>query len=379
MAEALVRKSTIAVKREGTYGTDPTATSADVIDLAGVPTLNDEFDEKERTVIKNTLSEPETIRGAETTSGELPIEPKGSGTAGTSPDADVLWESAVGVRNTSTASTTHAASASTTTTIELVASGGASFAVGDAIYLPTVGTGEVTWITAIATDQLTVSPALSVPPGLSVSVGAGVHYKLTVAALKSFFLDFWRGDITREKFGGNIVESLALNFNTGDIITSTFGFQGQQAFAPVTEAYGLGAASFDATLPLVATSMVLTIGAVSTPLSSLSVEIANELFRRLSMTTAGTQSVIGTKRTVSGSFSLFYEDKAVEDAFRADTKSELRVVAGSTPGNIFCLRLPKVKYTAVPKSDDSGIYKYDVSWKAISTIGEDELTSISFL
>jgi len=382
MAEALVNKSTLAVKLESIYGLDPTIAVGDVIEAAGVPNLNNEFELKERTVVKNTFSTLESVRGSESASGEIPVEPKGSGTAGVAPDADALFEAAIGIKTVTSASTTNATAASATTVVELVAGGVAAMGivVGDAIYLPTVGTGEVVWVISIATDALTVSPALSSAPGLGVAVGAGVHYKLSNAGLKSFWTEFWRGDITKETYPGNTVESLALNFSTGEIATAVMSLQGQKALAPVTEAYGLGTPVFDSTTPIVAVNMVLTVGGVSTPLSALSLELANTLLRKMDMTTSGTQKILQTKRKLTGSFNLLYESKAIEDDFQADTKSEIRIVGGSVAGNILAIRLPLVRYTATPKSDDSGTFKYDVAFEAVpSSVGDDELTSYSYL
>lgn len=382
MAEALVNQSTLAVKLEGTYGVDPTIAVGDVIEAAAPPSLNDEFELKERTVVRKTFSTLESVRGSESSNGEIAIEPKGSGTAGTAPDADVLLEAAIGVKSLTTSSTTHGATASTTTTVELVVGGVSTMGiiVGQAIYLPTVGIGEVAWVTAISTDQLTVSPALSAAPGTGVAVGAGVHYRLVNGQLKSFWAQFWRGDITKETFPGNMVESMAMNFSTGEIATAVMRFQGQKANAPVTEAYGLGTPTFDSTTPVVAVNMVLRIAGTSTPLSAISIELANTLFRKLDITSSGTQKILQTNRKLTGSFNLLYESKDIEDAFRADTKSEIVIVAGATAGNIVALRMPLVRYTAAPKSEDSGTYKYDVSFEAVpSSVGEDELTSLSLL
>lgn len=375
MAEAQVRASTVAVKIETTYATDPTIAAANVIEVAGTPVFNDDFEQKERNVVRNTLSELEMVRGAETVAGEIPFEIKGSGTAGTAPDADPLIECAIGVKNTSTASTT--TTGSTTTSVVLTGGGGAGFAVGDAIRVA-LATPEITWITAKATDTLTVSPALSSAPGSGVAVGAGVHYKLS-KTLKSFWAQFWRGDITLETYKGNVVDSLSLDFSVGEIIQASLSFQGKEAAAPVTQTYGLGTPTFDQTLPLMGRNMVLTLAGTSFGMQNLQIEITNEVYRKLDLTTSGTQKILFTRRRITGSFSLIYENKDIEDAFRADTKSEFRIVGGSTAGNILALRIPKQKYTAVPKGEESGYYKYDTSFQAVLTNGEDELTSLSLL
>lgn len=374
MALALIRKSTLAVAKESTFGTLPSMTSADVISLAGVPNFNSNFDQIENPIIKNTISKQGTLRGAENVSGDIMIPLRGSGTAGTAPDGDVIWECGIGVKNTSTASTTHASTPCTTTSIVLVSGGGANFAVGDAVLIG----GEITWVTAKATDTLTVSPALSTAPGFGASVGAGVHYKLT-STRPSFAAKFWRGDITREDYTGLVMESFDIDFATGQHPVPKFAFQGKAMANPTSEAYGLGTPSFDTTTPLVARNMVVTIGGVSYAVSNIALSVKYDIYKRLAVTTSGTQDIQWTARAVTGSFSLLYEDKTVEDAFRNDTQSELRVVCGSTAGNIFAFRIPKIRYSDVSKSEDGGAFKYDVSFSCESTNLDDELTSVSAL
>jgi hypothetical protein len=122
--------------------------------------------------------------------------------------------------------------------------------------------------------------------------------------------------------------------------------------------------------------MAVKIGGTTYPVSNVSFELANELYRRTDVTTSGTRDIIRTKRNVTGSFSLLYEDAAVETAFRNGTTAELIMVSSEgdtalTVGNTFAVSLPKIKYTRIPKSKDSGLFKYDVSFKGVLTSGED--------
>lgn len=322
------------------------------------------------------------IRGAEfEAGGGLSIELHGSGTPATAPDSDVLWECAMGVKNTSSAGVTHATTVSTATTVELVSGDGANFAVGDAILIdPTGGTTyEVVWVTAIATDQLTVSPAMSSIPGAGVDVGAGVHYKLSTAELKSFWGSLWLGDQERYDFPGSKVDKMSMSFASGELATPQFDFQSKNTVAPVNGAYSLGTPTYDSTSPLVAVNMTVTMAGTSYSVSDVALEVNNDMFKRKDVTSTGISKVIRTGRTVGGSFSLLYEDSVVDDTMRADTKLELVIVAGDTAGNVFAVRMPKIRYVEIPVSVNEGIYQYDVTFEADLTSAEDELTSISFL
>ena len=117
--------------------------------------------------------------------------------------------------------------------------------------------------------------------------------------------------------------------------------------------------------------------------SNVSLNIANELFNVTALTTTGVTNVIRVKRTITGSFSVFYANKDIEDAFRNGTTATLMLVSSTggtnlVVGNTVAISLTKIKYTAVPKSKDNGIYKYDVSFRAARTLGEDSIF-VSFL
>lgn len=366
------------------FGTDPTIEAADVIEFVDF-TMEADRAEITRNVVNRSFDEIEPVMGEQTVSGNIQIELHGSGTPGTSPESEPLWESAIGERSASTASTT--TTGSTTTTVVLTTGGGNGFKVGQHIIIdPTAGgTGvyEVTRITAISTDTLTVSPALSVAPPTGRTVAAGVHYRPTITELHSLWVQFWRGDITLEKFAGNKVSSVSLDFQVGQTVNPSFTLDGKEMAALVAQAYTLGTPSYDAGDVHVARYMAVKMGGVTYPVSKVSLNIANELYRRKDVTTSGTRSIIRTKRTVTGSFDLLYENKDVENAFNSGTTAELLVVSSEgnlnlVPGNTFAISLPKIKYTKASKSKDSGLYAYAVTFKAVRTNGEDSIF-ISFL
>lgn len=400
MAEYLEARSVLGIKQETAYGEDPTLAAADLIEHnegVAIPTYNPEM--QDRAVIRDTFSTLAQVRGAELNAeGTINFELHGSGTAGTAPETDPLWESAIGVKNTSTASTTHATTPCTTTTLELVASGGASFAVGDAVLvagadLTTPVSGyEVAWVTAIATDELTVSPAFSSVPKVSVAVGEGVHYKLDKDELESFYLKYWKqnpdgSEYVRTGAAGCKISQLAISMATGEIIVPAFNFMAKNTLVPVDSADDIPTGpSYDTTDPLVAISMKVTIDGTTYDVSDVAFEINNELFKRTAVTTPGISKVIRTKRQVQGSFSLLYEDKTIEDALRADTRAELVLVAGNAAGNIFAVRFPAIRYIETPVTVDSRLFKYDVSFvcepDTDDTLGggyDNELYAMSFL
>jgi hypothetical protein len=129
--------------------------------------------------------------------------------------------------------------------------------------------------------------------------------------------------------------------------------------------------------------MVVKVGGTLYSVSNVAFTLTNELYDEENVTSSGTQDLLRVKRMVTGSFSLLYDNNAIETAFQSGTTAELIIVSSQgdqnlTKGNTFGIRFPLIRYTAVPKSEDAGIFKYDVTFKAALTNGEDEIWSASF-
>lgn len=367
------------------YAADPTIAAADVIEFVSPFGLEPDRAEIERNVIRDTFDDLASVQGDESVAGDITVELKGSGTPGTPAETDPLYHCAVGERRVSTASAT--VSGSTTGLVELDTADGVNHRVGEAIMLdPTAGgTGayEVTFVTAIVSDQLAVSPALSVAPPTGRAIAAGVHYTVSKNELKSFWCNFWRGDVTLEVYKGCKVNSLTMEFRTGQPVNPRFSVKAKETAAPTSAAYGLGTPTYDSTDVHIARYMVVKVGGVLYPVSDISFTLTNDLYEQKAVTTAGLQKLLRTRRQVTGSFSMVYENKDIETAFRNGTTAELIIVsskgdAALTPGNTFAIRMPKIRYTKAGKTVDSGIFKWDIPFKAVLTLGEDSISSLSF-
>ncbi len=369
------------------YAVDPTIALGDVIEHVDF-TLEPDRAEIARDVKRNTFSELETIMGEETVSGDITVELHGSGTPGTAPEADPLYHCAMGEKRASSASET--ITGSSTTSIKLGSADGVNHRIGEAIMLdPTVagsGAYEVSFITNIVGDVLTVYPAFSLAPPTGRAIGAGVHYNLSKNELKSLWTQFWRGDITLEQYKGCKVNNLSMDFTSGAIINPKFTIQAKETADPTAANYALGTPAYDSGVVHLARYMVVRVNDTLYAVDKIAFTVANELFAIKAVTSAGTQKMVRVKRTVTGSFSLLYESKDIEAAFRAGTKVSLMIVSSSGEsklvlGNTFAAKLPQIKYTKATKGKDSGIFKYDVPFKAVvvAAAGEDEVSSLSFL
>lgn len=451
MAEALVMTSTCAVKKETNYGEDPTLKSTDVIRIAGTPDLNPDYDMVDPAEIANTKDVSTEIRTGKFCTGSISINMRGSGTSGSAPEGDCLYEAAIGVKSTNAADVCGAASTttaivvaddtkfhvgdaiavicptlttgttaadSTATLIKLVSA--ANFNIGDVIQVPNAdgaalieatrvigksgndltvfpaltaapnaaqtikkATIGITWVTDItaATNTLTVSPAVTAAPEQYTRIRAGVHYKLTTADLPSLWLSYWRGNITREDYGGLKIDSMEFDVSSGGIIVPKFSFKGNYSFHE-TEAYGLGTPTFNTLDPLVGMSQTLIMGGSTVEADKFQFRINNTIYDRKSITTEGITKRIQTKRRVEGSFSVLYEDSGFQDDFENDQTAEAILIMGRNgfmPGHVMALRIPALRYLKVPVNADSDLWKYEITWQAQRTLGEDSITSLSVL
>lgn len=377
MAEALVKKSTVAVAKETTYGTEPAFTSANVIRVQDID-VNDNYERITVEEVRNTFDEIPSLIGTESVDGSLPVNLRGSDTAGSAPEFDVLMECAVGAKNSSTASLVVSATADN---ITVTTGEGVNFAVGDAVRVATTPV-QVVWVTGIATDVLAVSPSMSPIPTAGDAVGAGVHYKLSTDELSSFFLKLWRGDITREDYGGNKITALEMDISTGQVVIPKFSFKGQSMATPTAEAYPLGAPSFNSLDPLVGISQTINIGSSSIDVDSFAFKLNNEIYDKKAVTTSGISKMIRTGRKIEGSFGVLYENADIFTAFKNATESEAAIILSRSSlaaGQIVAVRIPLMRYVQVPISKDNKIFKYDVTWEAVMSTGEDTITSVSFL
>jgi len=359
------------------YGVDPTIAAADRIEFVSVDFKSDR-PEIVNPEIDNTFDEKTGSQGQENLTGDIGIALHGKGTAGQAPDADVLWQCAIGERSQHVAVATHGSIACTTTVLTLVSNDGADLKIGNHLLVDISATGdgsayEGTMVTAISGDEVTVSPALTSAPTINVAITAGIHYRPTLTELHSFWAQYWRGNITKETYKGNKVSGVQIDFTAGQPVLPKFTTQGKETADAVSEACSLAANTADTGTMHIARYMAVKVtrNSVSTlyPVSNVSLNVANELYPRTDVTKGGLHSLVRTKRTITGSFSLLYENKDVEDAFKAGYEYELFILTSSgaaqpVPGNVYCFTLPKIKYTAAPKSIDSGLHKYDVTFKA---------------
>lgn len=412
---ALQKNSAITVAKELQYGVAPVMNDRGLaIEASGDVDLQTNFDSIERNIVRKSFSTYAPLRGLQTTSGTIPFELHGCGVAINPPETDVLWECAFGYRYAGATTTATEAgtdikdfetgAAPTTSTILYkftitcadVTPGTDAFKVGNVIVVYTdgitktfKGAGYIIDVNTTDNNLTIVSRdnfAAAIANGDKVTEGLFYSLKAkdgTVGDLPSFTCNFYRGNITKESYVGNIVTAMNFEFQTGQIIIPKVQFEGKTVTYTATTFEAdvpNGTLVYDSTYtsPIVARSVDMiayrtgTTDAWYMPVSSLSIALQNEVNKLQAVTEPGIFQVMRTKRNVTGQLETYYLDKEFQDAFLAEATYDVGVIAGDTIGNIFAFRMPKLKISELSLSNDNGLFKYSCSYSAEPINGDDE-------
>lgn len=399
MSTALLKNSATALRKESVYGVDPGGLDkTKAIELSGTPEFNNNYDSVERDIVRKAFSSYAPVRGLQNTSGNFGVELHGSGTHGIAPETAVAWECAMGYQIAGgTALVTGAGSATAYAgslfKIDVpVASGDElDFTVGRAIVVyrgtTVIGTGFVSDTSTDRVVEVISKTDFSASLLAADIISEGIVYSFKDAAgaigeLPSFTIDFWRGDITRENYTGNLITSLDIDMTTGQIVVPKFSWEGKTvAFTSsdfATDA-PTGTLSYDSedSTPIIARSvdLMITSGGARTafPVTTLSFSVQNTIAKKEAIDTEGIFEVTRTQRAVTGTLNTFYEGLDFQTAFQAENTYELMAIAGSELGNMFAISAPKLKFSEIPLSEDSGMFKYNASFTLEPISGDDEL------
>ncbi len=437
MGNALVKSSnfTVEIEASDAYGVDPNSSDTSIdnylVELAGVPDFSDSFDTIERNIIRQAFSSYAPIRGTENTSGSVVVEAHGSSVYNTPLESAALYKGAFGylIGPDATPDVVDAALSTTVGTsgdvtgtqstiftnpqmytyaIDVASS--ADFQVGypvrvyssDGSSLILAGfideIPDATHITILSANTGDGSNQITFTSGDVVDCG----YMFTlrdkslnqVVNLPSLTMKYWRGNITRECYTGNIITQFSLDLSTGQLIQPTFNWEGKTV-AYTTAAYSGSGTTFDsnAANPLVVKLTDIFMKdeddhAFESCISNLNLSLTNEVFKKQCIATSGIGEVVRTARNVTGSLNTFYEDSSFQTNFKSEKTYSLMAMVGYTTdvdasnnrvqssadlGNILAIYIPKLKFSEVSVSEDTGIFKYDSNFSCEPVSGDDEI------
>jgi len=222
----IARNSVFALVPEVTEGTPVAPSSADqFVPLRSGFTMEYAVETLENEELLADIGAAKPNKGKESVNGEHTAYLKASGTPGTAPELDIMYQSVLGGK--SVASTEYNTVAASTTAIVKVDTGeGSTFEQGEALLVKNGAGYEIRNIASIATNDLSVNFLLSNAPGTGVDLGRAVLYK-PGSTFPSFTAWLYNGNgHAVEMASGDQLTELSLEFNVNEYASASFSYQG---------------------------------------------------------------------------------------------------------------------------------------------------------
>lgn len=365
----------VYVKKEATYGTPPTFASTDAVRHLACK-LN--YNPRNRRVAEDRYLHPSILTqltGRTTADWMLGGIFYPSGTIGTKPDHDEIFECGMGAVAAPTPLSTTISSGATTTGAVVASATG--LAVGQAILI-NVTTGSpatgrvVRWLTAVAGTTLTWAPALPQAPAVSDTVKSCVTYSLATALPSALHIGRYKTSINKAGQGA-IINQLKLTMDANDVVR--------------WEASGPMQTRIDAqTIPGAFTTAGLTpptgivggmrLGSSAVDFLKLAITINNSM--ELQNDNFGTSSAYGFDRIGQRRIDLelgaqFSDSTTLMTAAEGSTDQVLLAQCGNTEGSIVAVYCPKVEFEVPDDPDGDGKLEHSYKGLAKGTSGNDEL------
>lgn len=173
---------------------------------------------------------------------------------------------------------------------------------------------------------------------------------------------------------GNITGAVEAG-NTGKL---SFTFTGHVADPTDT---AIPAPSYSSAVPSVAVGINFTVGGYAAAINSFTFDLTNEIVTPNSISEAdGYGEIRIGKRAVKGSIDPEAQLVATKDfisEWSGGTSSALAANSiGGTAGNICSISMPAVVYREVADGERDGIRTYDISFDAVESSGDDEISIV---
>lgn len=397
MAYVAMKTAVVYVTEEVTEGVavNPVAGNEAVSILSDGFELNGEKELVERNNLTSSLVKALPRVGIKTATGTIGVECKASSTAGGKPEADLLFEAAMGGVRQLTATQTINATSTNTTVINVPDA--TKFAVGDIVMIKSTNVGSdgyhispISVVTEGGTNQDTIT--LTVPTSSNFAQSGDVIEKFTTfycanSGHPSLTITAYMEDAIKMQASGVRVNSLSLDsFETGQIASFSFGLSGQN-YSETLAASGLTASYDGATPPLILSACVYRDG-VEIPVQSVAMSLENTLANVQS--TCSSNGIIAqrvTEQAITGSITPYMDSSSVAlfSAFDTNTQFSLffRCQNPGTTGvkkEAIAFYLPNCICTALPKQDADGLMQYSLEFSAgPSATGSGSPLYISFI
>ncbi len=379
MAIAVKKNTIIGVETEVTEGTyvAPQATTSYVQTLADGVEISPSKELLDRNIFNTSIGKSSPLVGMTQVTASIPVELKANSTAGSAPEADKLFKSALGSRRQISTTTTTKASGNTATVLHIEDADISKFTVGDIIMVKQSGAYHVSPITAksTGTGTATITMLVAHPSGDctdSVVIEKATTYCVADSGHPSLSISKYVEDAVLEKATGCRVSSMSIDgFSTGQLPSVNFGLEGLNfdrtlTAPPYTPVYDTG-------LPPIILEGGVYMNGTAITVNEVGLSLENTLGFETSIAAAnGRVSARATERTITGSFNPYKLSDSIANytKFATNTAFSLFVYAKvptSTAGQfnqVVALYLPNCIITELGESDQDGLLQESISFSA---------------
>lgn len=296
-----------------------------------------------------------------------------SGTIQVAPEAKKLLKAGMGSERLGTGNTTVASGASSTV-FTLAAGQGVNFAVNEMIIVRRAANGslaEPRLITNIATDTVTVAPALGGTPAAADTVKACVTYSFANTLPNSLTIAKYLTDISHEVRGA-AVQQLGIVFDGNGEVMLTASGPAKEKIRPAQAQPGsfttvgspvtgiVGAFLFNGTAYKITQFDWQLNNAQELVNDTYGTDRAEDMFRD------------GMRLITLGLNARQTDNVAVVSAAEAASDGTLLVHAGNTEGKIVGLYCPRVEFDIPEEDDPAGAIRWTFRGMAKEVVGNDE-------
>lgn len=375
MTNYRTKNQTVSAKVETTAGVDAVPTMLDAI-LCEDPQASYELETQDTNESTGSLDDRGPVVGGGRRGFTCAAYLKGSGLAGTAPEAGRLYRGCAMRESLLAAELTGTGTAATASSITVVSATGVK--VGMVIEVDT----QQRVITAVNGLVLSVYPDFSPTPTAKVyKVYANAHYQPASTALETLSIYRHRhhstGGLSKldKVLGAAGTWELALSVRQAG--RTTFNFSG--LLTDPTDVAAPGSATYDATRPVAFVAADLVLSGVAVKANALSVNYGGTVTLSDDPSQAYGYGPAGvTARQVSGRINPPAALKSVRDAlaaWKANQTSPIWARYGSATGNRLSIYIPAALYTGVEDEDVNGYQHEGLPFRAV---GNDQGVYLSF-
>ncbi len=358
---------TILAKVEVTAGTDPSPVVGTDALLIEAPQSPSNLEVLTTDEVTGTLDPDDPVVGGGGGGFSGTVNVRGSGSAGTAPEAGPLYQGC-GLAETLLAAdvTGTAVSPFAAGTIEVAAGDGsaAGTAIGHLIITTGgTGSGQTRVITNVNTDDLDIFPDWTTTPDATTTyaIKASAIYVPASTGLKNITIYDYQHENTaavnsrlRSKTGcmGNVNFTLPVR----GLVKAAFDFQGK--FVTPTDVAKPAAATFDTQRPIAFQAATISLGGTTTKINQMTVDLGNDVqVADDPADTFGVDFASIVKRNITGKINppmALLSARNVWADFLAGTTRKLWVSYGTVNGNRVSFYFPAIQYTGEEQEDING-------------------------